>query len=81
MSKIVLDDTLRSKLNGLNECLEICDETGATVGQFLPEKIYQKMLYQIAEAQCPHTPEEQEELRKQTGGRPLAEFWREMGRT
>ena len=36
MSKITLDATLRSKLNGLNESLEICDETGETVGHFLP---------------------------------------------
>ena len=81
MSKITLDPTLRAKLNGLNETLEICDEAGETVGHFLPADVYRKMIYQIAEAQCPHTKEEQAELRKQTGGITLAEFWKSMGRS
>lgn len=81
MSKITLDAELRSKLNGLNEELEICDESGATVGHYVPAKVYRSMIYQIAEAQCPHTEEELKELSKQTGGRTLAEFWKAMGRT
>ena len=43
MSKITLDATLRSKLNGLNESLEICDEGGQTVGHFLPADVYRKI--------------------------------------
>src|ERR1700681_4766991 len=34
MSRVVLDPQLRSKLNGLNEQLEICDEAGKTLGHF-----------------------------------------------
>ena len=55
MSKIVLDQTLRSKLNGLNEPMEVCDESGTTLGHFLPSAQYQKLLYRVAEAACPHT--------------------------
>ena len=79
MSKITLDPTLRAKLNGLNETLEICDESGETVGHFLPADVYRKMLYQIAEAQCPHTAEELKAMRNETGGRPLADIWKELG--
>ena len=53
MSKIQLDPTLRARLNGLTEPLEVCDEAGRTVGHFLPAAVYRKMMYQIAEAQCP----------------------------
>ena len=79
MSKITLDATLRSKLNGLNQALEICDETGDTVGHFLPAGVYQKMLYRIAEAQCPQTPEQLAAMRKETGGKTLAEIWKSLG--
>jgi hypothetical protein len=81
MSKITLDAALRNKLNGLNETLEVCDESGETVGHFLPAEVYRKMLYQIAEAQCPHTSEELRAMRTQSDGRTLAEFWRSVGRT
>ena len=79
MSKITLDASMRSKLNGLNERLELCDENGETVGHFVPEKIYRRMLYQIAEAQCPHTAEERKALRAETGGKTLAEIWKDLG--
>jgi hypothetical protein len=79
MSKITLDPVLRSKLNGLNETLEVCDESGETVGHFLPAAAYRKLMYQIAEAQCPHSWEEVRQLSKQTGGRSLAEIWKELG--
>ena len=81
MSKITLDAPLRAKLNGLNESLEFCDESGETIGHFLPAAAYRKMLYQIAEAQCPNTPEELRAMRQETGGTTLAEFWKAMGRT
>ena len=81
MSKITLDAELRSKLNGLNESVEVCDESGETVGHFLPAKVYQRILYQIAEAQCPHTPEQLKELSRQNGGVTLVEFWKKMGRS
>ena len=79
MSKITLDAALRSKLNGLTESLAVCDETGQTVGHFLPEQTYRKMLYQIAESQCPYTREELRAFRQETGGQPLAELWKSLG--
>jgi hypothetical protein len=81
MSKITLDATLRSKLNGLNEELEVCDESGETLGHFVPTDDYRKLIYLVAELQNPHTKEKLEALRNQTGGMTLAEFWKKMGRT
>lgn len=79
MSKFTLDPQLRAKLNGLNEPLEVCDENGQTVGRFLPEDEYRKLLYAVAEAACPHSKEEIERRRQEKGGIRLVEFWKKMG--
>jgi hypothetical protein len=79
MAKLTLDATLRDRLNGLDEHLELCDEDGRTVGHYLPEAEYKKLLYAAVEAACPHTPEQLERLRHGTGGRTLAEIWRSLG--
>jgi hypothetical protein len=81
MSKITLDESLRAKLNGLDEELELCDESGQTIGHFLPEDAYQRMLYRLAEAQCPTTPEELARLREETGGSTLKEIWSSLGQS
>jgi hypothetical protein len=44
MSKVILDDALRAKLNGLNEVVEVCEPTGRTVGVFVPEEFYNELL-------------------------------------
>ena len=74
MSKITLDATLRAKLNGLNESLEVCNEDGETVGHFLPASAYRKLLYQIAESQYPRTPG----VRKREDG--VWRFWKGLDR-
>ena len=79
MSRVHLDPDLKAKLNGLNEHLELCDADGRTVGHFLPEALYRHMVYQLAEAACPYTPEELARLDDETGGRTLAEIWRDLG--
>jgi hypothetical protein len=79
MSRVILDPDLKARLNGLNEHLEICDADGRTVGHFLPADLYRKIIYKIAEADCPDTPEELERMRNEIGGRPLAEIWRDLG--
>ena len=44
MSKLILDDDLRAKLNGLNETVEVCEPSGETVGQFVPQQSFLKLL-------------------------------------
>jgi hypothetical protein len=80
MVKITLDNDLRGKLNGLNEPLEVCDETGHTVGRFLPAAMYDDLWYAALAAK---TGEPKEELRcshAEQGGRTLAEIWKSLGR-
>ena len=78
MGKITLDEALRSKLNGLTEELEVCDETGRQVGFFLPRAVYQEMLASWSRTWV--SDEELACLSLQTGGRPLAEIWKSLGR-
>ena len=44
MSRVTLDPGFRAKLKNLSEEVELCDETGATLGRFLPEATYRKLL-------------------------------------
>jgi hypothetical protein len=78
MSKIVLDDALKARLNGLNEELELCDPQGATLGRFMPEAEYQKLQYALAEAACP-TDRAELERRRTEPGRTLDEIWQRLG--
>jgi hypothetical protein len=79
MPKLLVDDTLKAKLNGLNEQVEFCDESGRTVGRFVPEELYWKLLYSFD--QCPYTLAEIEQHMNEPGGRTLAEIWKRLGRT
>src|SRR5580693_1290957 len=60
MVKITLDEELRGKLNGLDEPVEVCDESGRTVGRFLPAAMYDDLWYA---ALAEKTGEPKEELR------------------
>jgi hypothetical protein len=64
MRKVVLDEILRAKLNGLEEQVELCDETGRTVGHILPEDVYQELVY--AWADTPITSEELERRQRES---------------
>jgi hypothetical protein len=77
MSKITLDAALRTRLNGLNDSLELCDESGQTVGHFLPEPTYRQYFYAWLKAQV--TDEEIEKLRRQQGGKTLAQIKSDLG--
>lgn len=53
--------------------MELCDESGSSVGHFLSEQLYRRLLYDCANAQV--SDEELERRRQQPGGRTLAEIW------
>jgi hypothetical protein len=78
MPKVILDETLRAKLNGLNEPLELCDETGGTLGHFLPADVYREII--VAWSKARTSDEELERRMQQPGGRTLAEIWQRLGR-
>jgi hypothetical protein len=77
MGRVILDPELRAKLNGLNEQMEISDETGKPVGLYLPLDAYKKLLY--ADVKIPFSEEEIARLRGEKEGRSLAEIWKSLG--
>lgn len=77
MDKIILDQSLRSKLTRPNETLEFCDESGRTLGHFLPPEIYRELL--LAWSREHISDEELERRMQEPGGRTLAEIWKRLG--
>jgi hypothetical protein len=77
MSKVIVDDELRAKLNGLNADVELCDPAGRPLGYVVTPEEYRKLLYLRAAGR--HTDDDVERLRQQTGGRPLADIWKDLG--
>jgi hypothetical protein len=65
MNKILIDESLRSKLNDLNSQLEFCDEAGRTLGYFVPMPESDRSLYEWARQQF--TDEEIERARQEPG--------------
>jgi hypothetical protein len=78
MAKVIVDEVLRAKLHGLQEMVELYDESGRPLGCFLPDKQYWQL--QLAADQCPLSYEELQQRRQEQGGRPLAEIWKALGR-
>ena len=77
MRKVVLDDTLRAKLNGFNGPVELCAENGEPLGHFLPTDMYREML--IAWSKAHISDEELERRMNEPGGHTLAEIWKSLG--
>jgi hypothetical protein len=78
MQTVTLDSSTRAKLHNLTELLEVRDEAGRVLGHFLPIDLPPSSTG--PGRHCPHTDDEIEQLRRQTGGRPLAEIWDSLGR-
>ena len=79
MSRVTVDTVWRTQFNDLTEPLEVCDETGKTLGHFLPEEAYRRLVHALAKAQI--SDDEIALLRQQTGGRTLAEIWASLGKS
>jgi hypothetical protein len=77
MTQITLDDDLKARLEGLKQTVEVRDEIGRTVGQFVPQDEYMKLLY--AWAKTAVTDEELEEARRSGPGRKLSEILKDLG--
>jgi hypothetical protein len=80
MGKVTLDAATRAKLNGLTQPVELYDEAGQLLAVCLPPADYQRLTGIPPEADF--TDEEIAEAMQQTGrGRPLADIWKDLGRT
>jgi hypothetical protein len=81
MRRLTLDPMLMERLNGLTEHIELCDETGQTVGHFLPTSVYEDLFFAALASESPHSKEELRRRYNETGGRSLAEIWKSLGRS
>jgi hypothetical protein len=77
MSKVIVDDDLRAKLNGLAGDTELCDSTGRALGYVISPDEYRRLLYARAKDQV--SDEEIERLRQQSGGRKLVDILKDLG--
>ena len=66
MSKVVLDAALREKLGPLGHEVELCDESGRTLGFFVSPEVHRKLSY--AWAKTLFTDEELALARAEPGG-------------
>lgn len=86
MVRIVVDGDMRKQLVELDGPADLFDEVGRSLGRFVPasESDMADVTLAEVEAQCPHTPEELDILESRAArdpGRPLAEIWKDLGRT
>ncbi|HEY1379974.1 MAG TPA: hypothetical protein VGF55_24440 [Gemmataceae bacterium] len=80
MGKVVLTAEMRARLNGLDQPLELYDEAGRLLAVCLPPEDYRRLTGIPPGAEF--TDEEIAEAVRQTGrGRPLADIWKDLGRT
>ena len=79
MSTAVLDTEKRVRLDNGDATLEIQTSSGEVIGHYLPEAEYRRLIYALAEANCPISEAEWEERRKQRGGVQLEEIWKQLG--
>jgi hypothetical protein len=79
MGKVTLDAALRAKLNGLTQELELYDEDGRLVAYCLPPEVYRRLTAVPPDADF--TDDEIAHALRQTGGRPLADIWKDLGRS
>lgn len=76
MNKVIIDSALRSKLQNLDSRLEFRDESGRTLGYFVPASEQQRLLY--AWARTEFSDEEIERARNEPGGLSIAEVLAEL---
>ncbi len=79
MTKMIVEESLRTKLSKVEEEVEFCDESGNLLGIFYP---FGKGNFSPPPGfESPISDEELERRRKETGGRTLAEIWKRLGRS
>src|SRR4051794_5048301 len=70
MTRVVLDQATLAKLHSPGEQIEVCDESGRTVGYFMP--VVSQSTY--AGVKVPFTDEELDRFEQEPGGRSLVEI-------
>ena len=75
MTRLVLDGAMIEKLNDAHGRIELCDDSGRTLGFFYPTW-YAEMSEQDRRGPC--SDEELERRRKEPGGKPLSEILKRL---
>ena len=84
MDKLIINPAFQRQLSGLKEPTILADASGTPLGEFVPKQLFenpQPDTYQLAERQCPYSPEQLKQMKTVTGRSSLAEFWRAIGAT
>ncbi len=79
MPKLIVDDALGSKLDACAAPVELCNQAGRLLGQFIPVR-HMQTISRPSDG-CPRTEDELVAMRNETGGRPLSEIWKSLGRS
>ncbi len=79
MTQVQIDDVLADKLGGFDSQVELRDSQGVTVGHYLPEQEYLKLLY--ASIEIPFSEEEIARRRAESGGCSLEDIWKRLGQS
>ena len=80
MTRVTVDESLRARLMGLDEQLELLDESGKKLGHFLPTEQFLQMVQACMKGLF--TDEEVRQAEAQPrDGKSLAEIWRRLGRS
>lgn len=77
MNKILVDPGTRTRLDNLESELEFCDESGRTLGFFVPAAEAEPALYEWARREF--TDEEIERARREPGGLTIDEVLDGLG--
>jgi hypothetical protein len=77
MTRVTVTELVSHALDQFTEPVELCDPSGRILGQFVPGGPFKMK----ESDQCPYSEEELERMRTATGGRTLAEIWKDLGRT
>jgi hypothetical protein len=79
MTKVVIDASLRSQLRDVGDVLEVCDESGHTLGYFHP--VLPPAADADREVASPLSDEEIGRRQQRPGGRPLSEIMADLNRS
>ena len=77
MNAVIFDQATIEKLRDAMETIEVRDDSGKVIGHFIPQG---SEIRDSDAGEFPYSDEEVQLLRQQTGGRPLNEIWKSLGR-
>lgn len=76
MTKLMLAGEVTVPLKDATEGIAISDESGATIGIFLPIDVYKQFLLDFDG--CPYSEEELKRFEQETDGEELINIWKEL---